>query len=138
MRAPLKSLTLVAVDVGIKRIGLALYLQGVILPLDPIVRHNRQQASQELLALLALKKPQKLIVGLPHARYVDTTRRILHFVSLLDFAPIVYTDEDASSQQALEHTTHLRFEKRQEARKNGTLDSLAACEILRRYIASQT
>ncbi|WP_233709699.1 Holliday junction resolvase RuvX [Helicobacter salomonis] len=126
--------SLLACDVGLKRIGLALYVGGVVLPLEPIIRLNRRQASQDLQSLLEVRKPQKLLVGLPHARYADTRKRVLHFVSLLDFTPMVYVDEESSSTQALEHTAHLARMKRQQARKNGVLDSLSACVILERYL----
>ncbi len=126
---------LIAADIGLKRIGLAMWVQGVILPLEPILRHNRQQASQQLQMLLELKKPDALIVGLPDAHYATTRKRILHFVGLLDFAPIVYVNESSSSELALEGIAHLSHKQRQQARKNGMLDSLAACEILKRYVA---
>ncbi|MFC3846929.1 Holliday junction resolvase RuvX [Helicobacter baculiformis] len=128
------STSLIACDVGLKRIGLALCVGGVILPLEPIVRTNRQQASQALQTLLKTRKPEKLLVGLPHVRYEDTRKRVLHFMSLVNFTPVVYVDEENSSEQALEHTAHLPLMQRQRARKNGVLDSLSACVILERYL----
>ncbi|WP_120953043.1 Holliday junction resolvase RuvX [Helicobacter sp. L8] len=128
------SVSLVACDVGLKRIGLALYVGGVILPLEPIVRTSRQQASRALQTLLTHKQPAKLLVGLPHARYSDTRQRVLHFVSLLDFTPVIFVDEEDTSAQALERTWHLPRAKRQNARKNGLLDSLSACAILERFL----
>ncbi len=126
---------LLAADIGLKRIGLAMWVQGVILPLEPILRHNRQQASQQLQQLLDSKQPDVLVVGLPDTHYATTRKRILHFVGLLDFAPIVYVNESSSSELVLEEIAHLSHQQRQQARKNGMLDSLAACEILRRYVA---
>ncbi|GMB96078.1 Holliday junction resolvase RuvX [Helicobacter sp. NHP22-001] len=124
---------IMACDIGLKRIGLALSVQGIILPLEPILRTSRKQASQELQALLDTKKPSCLVVGLPPENYADTRKRILHFVGLLNFAPVVFVNECNTSLDALEHTHHLKTQKRQKARKDGTLDSLAACEILKRY-----
>ncbi|WP_235852567.1 Holliday junction resolvase RuvX [Helicobacter vulpis] len=132
MNAPL-----MACDVGLKRIGLALCVKGVVLPLEPIMRTNRQQASQALRALLASRQPAKLLVGLPHARYANTRQRVLHFIGLLDFSPIVFVDEEDTSIQALDRIGHLPYAKRQSARRNGILDSLSACAILERYL-SQT
>ncbi|BCZ17347.1 Holliday junction resolvase-like protein RuvX [Helicobacter sp. NHP19-003] len=124
---------ILACDIGLKRIGLAISVQGIILPLEPILRLNRKQASQELQALLDEKKPSCLVVGLPPENYTDTRKRILHFVGLLNFTPIVFVNEGNTSCDALEYTHHLKAQKRQNARKDGTLDSLAACEILKRY-----
>ncbi|BDQ28400.1 RuvX/YqgF family protein [Helicobacter ailurogastricus] len=124
---------IIACDIGLKRIGLAMGVQGIVLPLEPILRHSRKQASQELQALLDEKKPSCLVVGLPSENYTDTRKRVLHFVGLLDFAPIVFINECNTSAEALGYTHHLKAQKRQNARKDGKLDSLAACEILKRY-----
>ncbi|BEG56657.1 Holliday junction resolvase-like protein RuvX [Helicobacter sp. NHP21005] len=124
---------IVACDIGLKRIGLAMCVQDIILPLEPILRINRKQASQELQALLESKNPSTLVVGLPPENYADTRKRILHFVGLLNFAPLVFVNECNTSLDALENTHHLKVQKRQNARKDGKLDSLAACEILKRY-----
>nr|WP_256325528.1 Holliday junction resolvase RuvX [Helicobacter sp. CLO-3] len=63
-------------------------------------------------------------------------RRIRHFVSLLEFEkPIVYVDEGYSSHIASERLAHLAREDKARAHKDGRIDSLAACEILSRYIA---
>ncbi|CRF50955.1 Putative Holliday junction resolvase YqgF [Helicobacter heilmannii] len=124
---------IMACDIGLKRIGLAMGVQGVVLPLEPILRTSRKQASTELQALLESKKPSCLVVGLPPKHYADTRKRVLHFVGLLNFAPLVFVNEGNTSLDALEHTHHLKAQKRQNARKDGKLDSLAACEILKRY-----
>ncbi|WP_163564243.1 Holliday junction resolvase RuvX [Helicobacter suis] len=127
---------ILACDIGLKRIGLAIYVQKIVLPLDPIKRISRKQASLELLHLLETKKATKLIVGLPHTCYT-TRQRVLHFINLLNFAPVIYVEEDNSSVEALTNLWHLSSKKCQKASKDGTLDSLAACEILRRYLAQE-
>ncbi|MGN8530362.1 Holliday junction resolvase RuvX, partial [Helicobacter pylori] len=51
---------ILACDVGLKRIGIAMLLNGVILPLEAILRHNRNQASRDLSDLLREKNIQVL------------------------------------------------------------------------------
>lgn len=131
---------ILACDVGLKRIGLAQYTQSIILPIEPILRKNRNQASLALSALLSQKCINTLVVGLPNggeAHYEDTRTRIRHFIHLIHFGgEIVYINEDYTSQEALQDLAYLGRESRALAQKNGRLDSLSACYILERYIAT--
>lgn len=124
---------IVALDIGLKRIGVAFCLNGVILPSNAIMRQNRKQAAMDVSALLKEKKANKLIVGIPKggASQDEMSRRIKHFISLLDTRlEAIYIDESFSSLEA----SFKSQEKAIKSHKNGHLDSLAACEILRRYL----
>ncbi|RVZ35819.1 Holliday junction resolvase RuvX [Helicobacter pylori] len=125
---------ILACDVGLKRIGIAMLLNGVILPLEAIFRHNRNQASRDLNDLLREKNIQVLVVGKPNESYADTNARIEHFIKLLDFkGEIVFINEDRSSIEAYENLEHLGKKNKRLAIKDGRLDSLSACRILERY-----
>jgi len=57
---------LASIDVGLKRIGVAICLDGtVVLPQDAILRKNRNQAAKDINTFLAEWGIDKLIVGLP-------------------------------------------------------------------------
>ncbi|GAA7715134.1 Holliday junction resolvase RuvX [Helicobacter pylori] len=125
---------ILACDVGLKRIGIAVLLNGVILPLEAILRRNRNQASRDLSDLLREKNIQVLVVGKPNESYADTNARIEHFIKLVDFkGEIVFINEDRSSIEAYENLEHLSKKNRRLAIKDGRLDSLSACGILERY-----
>ncbi|WRC69098.1 Holliday junction resolvase RuvX [Helicobacter pylori] len=125
---------ILACDVGLKRIGIAMLLNGVILPLEAILRQNRNQASRDLSDLLREKNIQVLVVGKPNESYADTNARIEHFIKLLDFkGEIVFINEDRSSIEAYENLGHLGKKNKRLAIKDGRLDSLSACRILERY-----
>ncbi len=125
---------ILACDVGLKRIGIAALLNGVILPLEAILRQNRNQASRDLSDLLREKNIQVLVVGKPNESYADTNARIEHFIKLLDFkGEIVFINEDRSSIEAYENLEHLGRKNKRLAIKDGRLDSLSACRILERY-----
>ncbi|OKA01530.1 Holliday junction resolvase RuvX [Helicobacter pylori] len=125
---------ILACDVGLKRIGIAVLLNGVILPLEAILRRNRNQASRDLSDLLREKNIQVLVVGKPNESYTDTNARIEHFIKLVDFkGEIVFINEDRSSIEAYENLEHLSKKNKQLAIKDGRLDSLSACRILERY-----
>lgn len=128
---------ILALDIGLKRIGLATMKEGIILPLSPIIRLNRNQAAKELSALLEMREIHLLIIGLPSNE--TTKKRVMHFVNLLDFSgQIHYVNEDFSSVDSLKQLSHLRKKSRAKARKDGRLDSLSACEILQRFISSKS
>ncbi len=109
-------------------------LNGVILPLEAILRQNRNQASRDLSDLLREKNIQVLVVGKPNESYADTNARIEYFIKLLDFkGEIVFINEDRSSIEAYENLEHLGKKNKRLAIKDGRLDSLSACRILERY-----
>lgn len=132
---------ILACDVGLKRIGLAVYTQGIVLPLEPIIRKNRNQASSELSEILKTREIEILVVGLPSggvAEHSDTRKRILHFVGLVAFSgEIVYIDEDYTSLEALQSSAYMGVQNRLKIQKDGRLDSLSAAVILQRFLESK-
>lgn len=128
------SLKTACIDVGLKRIGVALCLDGsIVLPQNAILRKNRVQASGEVDALLDAWDIKVLVVGLPRggSSSDEMQRRIEHFVSLLNFAgEIEYCDEYGSSVEAKELMRGVNKQKR-----DGKIDSLAAAIILERYLS---
>jgi putative Holliday junction resolvase len=126
---------LASLDIGLKRIGIALSLDGkVVLPSSPIIRKNRNQAAKEVSDFLRDNRVDTLIVGLPKggSSEKEMQRRVKHFVSLLDFeGDIFYKDEYGSSKVAEVLTKGVIKHKR-----NGKIDSVAASVILQRWVAS--
>jgi len=124
---------LASIDVGLKRIGMAICLDGsIVLPQNAILRKNRNQAARDINAFLTEWEIEKLIVGLPKggSSEEEMERRIKHFVSLLDLRiPVDYQDEQGSSFEAKELTMGDFKHK-----KDGRLDSVAAKIILERYL----
>ena len=124
---------LACIDVGLKRIGVAICLDGkIVLPQTAILRKNRNQAARDVTTFLKEWEIEKLIVGLPldASSSEEMERRIKHFVSLLDLdIEVVYQDEQSSSIEAKELTQGLFRHK-----KDGKIDSIAAKIILERYL----
>jgi len=122
-----------SIDVGLKRIGVALCLSGdMVFPQEAILRKNRNQAARDVNAFLKEWEIEKLIVGLPKggSSEAEMERRIRHFVSLLELSiPIVYEDEQGSSIEAKELTKGIFRHT-----KDGKIDSMAAKIILERWL----
>jgi len=126
--------TVIALDIGLKRIGVALSLgQGVIMPQNAIIRQNRNQAAMQVRQLLDEWNVEKVVVGLPKGGIDEDAmeRRIKHFMGLVDCkVPLFYVDEYGSSIEAKE-----RMKGITKQRKDGKVDSLAAVIILERYFS---
>ncbi len=124
---------IVAIDIGLKRIGVAIALDGKIaMPQVAILRQNRNQAARDINLFLSEWEIEKLIVGLPKGgeSEAEMERRIKHFVGLLNLSIVVeYVDEQGSSFEAKEMTKGDFRHK-----KDGRLDSIAAKIILERYL----
>ena len=114
-----------AIDVGLKRIGLAFGFGEVVTPLEPVLRKNRNQAARDVSQKVNEYAPNTLVVGVPigGSSEDEMRRRIEHFVSLLN---IVYQDEAFSSSEASEIYTNTK--------RDGRLDSVSATIILKRYL----
>lgn len=123
-----------SIDVGLKRIGVAICLDGkVVFPQDAILRKNRNQAAREVKEFVVEWEIEKLVVGLPKggSSEEEMERRIKHFVSLLELndVEIVYQDEQGSSFEAKELTKGVFRHKR-----DGKIDSISAKIILERWL----
>ncbi|WP_270985455.1 Holliday junction resolvase RuvX [Campylobacter helveticus] len=119
-----------ALDIGLKRIGVALWLNEIALPLNAILRKNRDQAANEVQQLISEYQISKLIVGLPKggASEVEMGKRIKHFVSLLQFSgELIFVDEAYTSKEAQ------GLGVANSRKKDGKLDSLVALIMLRGY-----
>ncbi len=121
-----------AVDVGLRRIGVAVSDGKVVFPQYAILRKNRNQAARDVDAFLREWGTEILVVGVPKGgeSEAEMKRRIEHFVSLLDFSgEVVYQDEYGSSAEAKERMQGITRQKR-----DGKIDSIAAQIILERYL----
>ncbi len=122
---------LACIDVGLKRIGVAISLSSnIVTPQTAILRKNRNQAANEVNAFLKEWEIEKLIVGYPSASE-DMQKRIAHFINLLDLQiPHELQEENMSSVEAEDLMKgEIKY------KRDGRVDSLAAKIILERYLA---
>ncbi|SFV75619.1 Putative Holliday junction resolvase YggF [hydrothermal vent metagenome] len=122
-----------AIDLGLKRIGLAYSAhKDIITPLPAIIRKNRNQAANEVKKVIKEWEIEKVVVGIPlgGSSEEEMRRRIAHFMNLVDFdGEIFYQDEARSSLEAQE-----RMKGEIKYQKDGRLDSISAMIILERYL----
>ena len=126
---------IIAIDLGLKRIGLALsYGNTLVTPLPAVERKNRNQAANDVKKVLNEYEATMVVVGIPMGSTTEDEmrRRVAHFMNLVEFAgEIAYQDESHSSQEAEElMKVEIRY------KRDGRIDSLSAKIILERYLRS--
>ncbi|MDO9056223.1 MAG: Holliday junction resolvase RuvX [Sulfuricurvum sp.] len=125
--------TIIAIDLGLKRIGLALSAgAGIVTPLPAVERKNRNQAANDVKKVLNEYEATTVVVGIPMGSTTEDEmrRRVAHFMNLVEFAgEIAYQDESHSSQEA---EALMKGEIRY--KRDGRIDSLSAKIILERYL----
>lgn len=124
----------VAIDLGLKRIGLAYSAhKDIVTPLAAVERKNRDQASAEVKKVLEEWEAQAVVIGIPigGSSEDEMRRRVAHFMGLVDFkGEVFYQDESGSSKEAEEL---IKGEMRHA--RDGRIDSIAAMIILQRFLS---
>ncbi|HIC44293.1 MAG TPA: Holliday junction resolvase RuvX [Sulfurimonas sp.] len=124
---------IIAIDLGLKRIGLAYSAdKNFVTPLNAVARKNRNQASAAVKEVLTEWSAEAVVIGIPMggSSEGEMRRRVAHFMNLVDFqGPVYYQDEAHSSLEAQESMKGFIKQK-----KDGRIDSLAAKIILERWL----
>lgn len=126
----------IAIDLGLKRIGLAYSAhKDIVTPLNAVIRKNRNQASAEVKKAIQEWEVDTVVIGIPlgGSSEDEMRRRIEHFMNLVDFnGEVIYQDEAGSS---LEAESMMKGEMKYI--RDGRIDSISAMIILQRYLASK-
>lgn len=123
----------IAIDLGLKRIGLAYSAhKDIVTPLPAVIRKNRNQASSEVKKIIDEWEVNAVVIGIPlgGSSEDEMRRRIAHFMNLVAFeGELIYQDEAGSSKEA---EALMKGEIKQI--RDGRIDSVSAMIILQRYL----
>lgn len=119
-----------SIDYGIKKIGLAYSVDGIISTLPPI--KNDHNTVNNILTIIKTHNIEKIYVGLSYGRVAKLTRGFIQLLSSVIKLPIETVDEAVSTIEAGDIMQTLG-----KSRKDRSLliDSVAAAVILRRVIS---
>jgi putative Holliday junction resolvase len=123
----------IAIDLGLKRIGLAYSAhKDLVTPLPAIIRKNRNQASDEVRKAINEWEIDAVVIGIPlgGSSEDEMKRRIAHFMNLVDFKGEVFYQDEAGS--SLEAESLMKGEIKYI--RDGRVDSISAMIILQRYL----
>ena len=128
---------IMALDVGTKRIGIALsdYLQVIATPHSTISREPENNAIETIIALAKENRVQKIVVGVP--LNMDGTQgfqaqNCIDFAQKISGFDIIYEDERLTSEEAEQR---LRNRKIDFKKNKGLVDMESACVILEQYLS---
>ncbi|MFT7003623.1 MAG: putative Holliday junction resolvase [Sulfurimonas sp.] len=123
----------IAIDLGLKRIGLAYSAhKDIVTPLPAVIRKNRDQASADVKKVINEWEVDAVVIGIPlgGSSEDEMRRRIAHFMNLVDFqGELIYQDEAGSSVEA---ENMMKGEIKYI--RDGRIDSISAMIILQRYL----
>ncbi len=126
----------IAIDLGLKRIGLAYSAhKDIVTPLSAVIRKNRNQASDEVKKAIKEWEIDTVVIGIPlgGSSEDEMRRRITHFMNLVNFdGEVIYQDEAGSS---LEAENLMKGEMKYI--RDGRVDSISAMIILQRYLRAK-
>ena len=126
-----------ALDVGTKRIGIALsdFLQVIATPHSFISRVPEQEAINTIIKIAKENRVEKIVVGIPIN--MDGTQGFqaedcINFSQKLVDFDIIYEDERLTSEEA---ETRLKNRKIDFRKNKGLVDQESACVILEQYLS---
>ena len=127
---------IMALDIGTKRIGIALsdYLQILSNPHSYISRQPEQQSVNEIIKIAKENNVEKIVVGVPFN--MDGTegaqaQDCKNFASNFSDYEIIYEDERLTSDSAEENLRAKNIDFRKD---KGLVDIESACIILQQYL----
>ena len=123
----------IAIDLGLKRIGLAYSAhKDLVTPLPAVQRKNRDQASAEVKKVLLMWEVDAVVIGIPlgGSSEDEMRRRIGHFMNLVDFKGKVFYQDEAGSSKEAENMMKGQIKQI----RDGRIDSISAMIILQRYL----
>lgn len=127
----------IAIDLGLKRIGLAYSAhKDFVTPLRAVERKNRDQAASDVKKVIDEWEVDAVVVGIPMggSSEDEMKRRVAHFMNLVDFkGEIFFQDESNSSKEA---ESMMKGEIKQI--RDGRIDSISAMIILQRFLAKKS
>lgn len=136
--------TILAIDYGTRRLGLALSepATGVALPAPALVRRNAAWDLKQLVALVTEREVAKIVVGLPihmngrPSSEAEGARALANQLERSTGIDVEMLDERWTTVEAerILRASQPGKRRRQRSRKSGELDSAAAAILLRTYL----
>ena len=127
---------IMALDVGTKRIGIALsdYLQVIAVPHSYISRIPEETAVEKILEIAKENRVEKIVIGVP--KNMDGTegfqaKDCTNFSQNFSGFDIILEDERLTSEEAEERLRERKINFRKE---KGLVDMESACVILEQYL----
>ena len=133
-------MTILGIDYGEKRVGLALSMRDTVAPLTTLDNTNETHTIQTIVRYGIENKAEKFVVGLPltadnkETPMAKIIKRFGKKIKIYSKKPVEYQNELSTSETALDYAIDLGVSQKRR-KKN---DALAAELILRNYITDHS
>lgn len=127
---------ILALDLGLKRIGAAISDGPVVASLETIESENREAAIQQILKICREENIEKIILGLSKSESGEAEDMVRSFALELNKnidIPIEFVDETLTSKEAERQLADLKINPRSKKYKK-EIDRLSAKLILEQYL----
>lgn len=127
---------ILGLDLGLRRIGVALSDGQTVASQETIVSENRDEAIQKILKICHEEQIDKIILGLPKSQSGeagDLVRSFAMEINKLISIPIEFVDETLTSKEAERLLTERQINPRSENYKK-EIDRISAKLILEQYL----
>ena len=122
-------MNLLGIDYGLKRIGLAISINGIIAPLEVI--QNDTKTITQIEKIIKENQVEKIYIGVSEGKFADKTLEFVKHLKTMINLPIETVEEAVSTIEA-DAIYLANKNKKSDYKKN--IDSVAAAVILRRVI----
>ncbi|OGS47067.1 MAG: hypothetical protein A2539_08200 [Elusimicrobia bacterium RIFOXYD2_FULL_34_15] len=133
-------MSILAIDYGKKRIGLAVTSTFIPTPLEPIIVKNLESVLLEISKIIKEHEASEIVVGLPlnmDGTESEMTKEVRTFASEIESyfgLKINFINEQLTSREA---TEKLAITEKDWKKRKKKLDSASACIILESYLSKK-
>lgn len=126
---------ILSLDLGARRIGVALAYDGLVTSMDTIVYYDREEAIKLILDICRAEEIEKIVIGMPHGNVEseDMVRSFAIEINKLVELPIDYEDETLTSKEAERILREQKINIKSEKYKQ-EIDRISAKIILEQYL----
>jgi len=127
---------IIALDLGLSRIGVAISDGTIVSSLETIKIYNRQDALQRVSEVCRNEQAEKIVLGMPKSDNHESEDMVRSFAMELTkilSLPIEFVDETLTSKEAERLLAHSGLDPRSERYKK-EVDRIAAKLILEQYL----
>lgn len=127
---------IIAIDLGVRRIGLAVSDGSLVASLDTIEIESRDMALQKIIKICREENAEKIVLGLPVSQSGETEDLVRSFAMELNKTinlPIEFVDETLTSKEAERLLKDKKIDPRSKLYKK-EIDKISAKLILEQYL----
>ncbi|AKM82481.1 TPA: Holliday junction resolvase RuvX [Candidatus Berkelbacteria bacterium] len=128
-------MNILGLDLGDRRIGVAISFDDLVSSLDTIVYFNREEAIKDILEICRSQEIGKIVIGMPigNEQSEDVVRSFANELNKIAGVPIDYEDETLTSKEAERILKDKKLNYKSEKYKQ-EIDRISAKIILEQYL----